>query len=612
MNALAVTLVTAALFLAAVLNLAADTRLRRRTTGAAAAFAAAAGAVLYGYGFSHTVPDPVLAVLRTLLALCRMFGGVNDLASVQAAPLFQSRGVILLFWFAHFLAFYVTASAAIASLGSRLLQRLRVTRLRRRPLLVVYGLNARSLEFGRQAARESRRAVLYADPDGDTPEQGAQAFGAVVDRSPGALAPDAAFLRRLGLRPGTRRVELAAMHADPDANLAYARAFLAAAEQAGLRPAQTALLAAGIAEEDAQALQATDGGGYGSVLAFEDDALAARLLFLRCPPCGMIRFREDGRAAEDFTIAVLGFGRVGRAVLRGALLNGQFAGSRFRADVFDPRAESGFLHGSALTEFYDLRFHAHSGASDEFYSYLAECGDSLRCVVFCTGSRTENEELAADVADWLRLRGMRPALLQATREDIVYPGPDGAPVRERLYSSGALDLQRLDAAAMRLNLRYAGGGDAEAAWRRCGYVSRMSCRAAADFAPAFAAACGKTPAEVRAGDWPPAPGVLERLAETEHLRWCAFHAALGYRPMGKETWARRAEAWRAAAAGGQTPGFRIGHDRERRRHACLVPWEALDELSARENAVTGGTTDYKAMDRDNVLALPELLAVEEA
>ena len=42
-------------------------------------------------------------------------------------------------------------------------------------------------------------------------------------------------------------------------------------------------------------------------------------------------------------------------------------------------------------------------------------------------------------------------------------------------------------------------------------------------------------------------------------------------------------------------------------HACLIPWEALDGLSRRENEVTGGSVDYKAMDRNNVLAVPDIL-----
>ena len=56
-----------------------------------------------------------------------------------------------------------------------------------------------------------------------------------------------------------------------------------------------------------------------------------------------------------------------------------------------------------------------------------------------------------------------------------------------------------------------------------------------------------------------------------------------------------------------TTRYRIGKDLTRRIHCCLIPWDVLDSLSESENKVTGGHVDYKQMDRDNVLALPELL-----
>ena len=46
-------------------------------------------------------------------------------------------------------------------------------------------------------------------------------------------------------------------------------------------------------------------------------------------------------------------------------------------------------------------------------------------------------------------------------------------------------------------------------------------------------------------------------------------------------------------------------------HACLVPWEDLDALSARESEITGVRVDYKAMDRNNVLAVPDILRAAE-
>jgi hypothetical protein len=42
-------------------------------------------------------------------------------------------------------------------------------------------------------------------------------------------------------------------------------------------------------------------------------------------------------------------------------------------------------------------------------------------------------------------------------------------------------------------------------------------------------------------------------------------------------------------------------------NACLIPWEKLDELSRRVSEATGRPVDYKAMDRKNVLAIPDVL-----
>ena len=48
-----------------------------------------------------------------------------------------------------------------------------------------------------------------------------------------------------------------------------------------------------------------------------------------------------------------------------------------------------------------------------------------------------------------------------------------------------------------------------------------------------------------------------------------------------------------------------------RKHACLVPWEELDALSAQVTALTGQPVDYKKIDIENVVALPQLLEADE-
>ena len=82
---------------------------------------------------------------------------------------------------------------------------------------------------------------------------------------------------------------------------------------------------------------------------------------------------------------------------------------------------------------------------------------------------------------------------------------------------------------------------------------------------------------------------------------------MGYTTMTEEEFAANAAAWEADRAAGRTPSRRISKNQVARTHACLIPWEELDALSARESALTGRAVDYKQTDINNVLALPRLL-----
>lgn len=610
-SAAAMIAAVAACFVAAVLNLAAESRFRRGMMRAAIISAITIGAFFYGYGYARTMGLHLTALVRALLALCRMFGGVNDLASVQAAPLFRYPAALAVFWLGHFLAFYVTASAAIAALGDRLLRRIRVTLLRRGPLLVIYGINAHSLAYGRRMAREKGRSVLFVDQDCNPVfESGVKAMGGVMEKGPDALEANRRFLRQINMKPGGRRLELAALDADGRKNLAYARALLSSMTAAGIRPEQTGLLIAGAGDE-AAALQALDRPGYGSVYAFDDYELTARLMIREHPPCSLIRFDEKGRAAEDFRVVILGFGRMGRAVLNQLVLNGQFYGSAFRVDIFDPSAQNGFLHDHPLMRHYDIRFHAANGAADEFYAFLEE--NRVRLIALCTGKLEANREIADDLANWFPRDREMPLILHATRDSCFWLDENRREVQSaNFYDGDGLDLEALDAAAMQVHHIYCGGDASgrtpEENWRRCDYPSRQSSRACADFYPAVLRASGKSEEQVLAGQWPPEKDMLENLSVTEHLRWCAFQYAAGCAPMPPAVWQERADRYRREAAQGKTPAFRVSRDEKKRLQACLIPWEELDALSRRENEITGGHVDYKQMDRNNVLMLSRVLA----
>ena len=616
-SAIGMIIALGACFLAAVLNLALNSRFRSLTTRVSIITAMSIGIMLYGYGYGWCLGFSVSSLIRALMAVFRMVGGINDFGSIQAAPLFQYPIVVALFWLAHFLAFYATASAAIATLGERLLRHIRVLLLRKGPLLLIYGINAHSVAYGRRMASEKHRSVLFVDDDYNAVFEGSiRDFGAVLDKNADALAANARFLRKIRMRPGKRQLELAALHTDGRKNLAYAKALLETMTAAGIQPGQTSLLAAGIGDEVA-ALQALgSANGYGNVYAFDDYALTARMMLKEHPPCDQIHFDEHGRATEDFHALILGFGRMGRAVLQQLILSGQFIGSHFQVDIFDPRPQNGFLHDSAITQAYDIRFHPADGTDADFYDYLEKRGGGIQMLILCTGSLEKNREIAEDLSHWFSRGRRMPLILHATRDKYFWLDEQRHEAQSaHFYDSEGFDPLRIDAMAMQVHHIYCeDSGSARTAlddWRACGYEDRQSNRACADFYQAVLRASGKTEAQVLAGDWPPEPGTLENLARTEHLRWSAFQYVSGYAPMPQAVWQERAERYRAEKRLGKSPDFRVSKDEAQRLQACLIPWEALNDLSSRENAVTGGRVDYQQMNRNNVLILPRILAAQQ-
>ena len=601
MNAtIPVILLALAAFLAAILSLAASKSLNSRIMGVCAVIAIGVGTLSYGYGYSldngsiHGAGFSISVVLKTLLSVCRMFGGVNDFAAVRETPLFAGEAMVSLFWAAHFMAFYLTASAAIAVLGKRMMKYLRTLLLRRGALCLVYDATPDSIRLAGQKPKGGSMAFICERTD-ETVSVLADELGAVEFQGGRNLCADEKFLKTLGVHDG-RALDVYCVGDDAEGNLRYAEALLDALQARSVSPEATSLFLLGISEERAARLQALEGRyGYGTLFACDRYALVARLIVEKRPPWGFLRCDENARALNDLRVFVVGFGRMGQATLRQLLINGQMEGSAFHAEVFDRRMSD--LQGAfeacypALMAGYDIVLHAADADSGLFYERLA--ANTPDMIVLCAGSRKQNAELADTLRRLYRSRADQPCVVQCATDAALIDGVE--------YRLENVDVRGMDRAAMILNHVYCGGPSAEADWKNCDSFNRASCRASADFMPAFLHAAGVTREEVLAGHWPPNAVRLENLSRTEHLRWCAFHLAMGYLPMSEAEYRQRCDGYRRGEV------RRIGKNGDGMTHACLIPWEALDGLSRRENEVTGGSVDYKAMDTDNVLAVPDIL-----
>ena len=607
-------ILSAALFLAMVLNLAMKPKYSARLTTVCMVVALIGGLAIYGAGYAQSTESLVLTMIRTPLAVTRMFVGVNDLSAVDGTTFVRGQGGLVFFWLIHLLAFYSMASAAMITIGAEALRSLRLLLSRRGELTLIYGINDRSVDLGQECLEKNGGAVILVAED-----VAAAKITEMNNLGMSVLSGDAAVncedrvLR--ALRIGNRKLSVFALEEQDDSNLGFALKLKDALERFGAAPENTRLTLPGEEEIITSMLQVSpEQYGFGYVQVFDTPTLAARALLRTCPPWDFVSFGPDGRAQEDFECAIVGFGRLGQAVLKQLVMNGQYVGSSFHATVFalDYEAESGYLFHDCpgLLNHYDIKCISADGRSAAFYSYLTEHLATLKMVAVCTGSDAVNQEIANELMLFLkRRRAERICVVRCGKKALRYQASVASPIVETgVYTLDSLSAERADREAILLNAVY---DDSDRSnwekWVACDSFSKMSSRASADFAPALIKASGAKEEEILAGNWQPDEAMQQVLGEMEHLRWCAFHYAMGYLPMGKESWEARAAEFTRCREQDIPCRIRLSKDAEERLHACLIPWDSLDELSARESAVTGRNVDYKQTDINNVLALPQIL-----
>ncbi len=609
-----VVILSAALLLAMILNLTLKPRFFSRLMSVCMIAAVVGGLLYYGVGFAETTGSLPLSLIRTPFTVIRMFLGVNEFAAISGSSLVATAAGRVGFWALHLLAFYSMTSAVLNTLGAEAMRALRLLLSLRGDLTLIYGINDESRALGRECLERRTGAVVFVAENASgalVSELNNQGMSVIHGEK--AVAADEKTLR--ALRLDRRRLTVYALDKAEGKNLAYALRLKAALERIGARPENTRLALAGEEEIISSLLQVSvNAYGFGYVNIYEPGQLAARALLRVCPPWDCVSFGADGRAREDFHCAVVGFGRFGQAVLRELVRNGQFVGGAFRAAVFSPHfeAESGYLQADCpeLLSRYHIRGFAEDGRSTAFYSYVGAALDTLKMIVVCTGDDNMDREISDNLMLFLNRRSAEQiCVVRVGWSGVRYQARIGGTVHSQpLLSLASLSAEQADREAILLNSAYDPSPRSDwEKWVACDSFSKMSSRASADFMPALVKASGSSAAELVSGAWQPSPELLRVLGETEHLRWCAFHFTMGFRPMSRERFEERAADYARRKAAGLPCSTKIARDLDSRTHACLVPWDELDALSARERAVTGREIDYQQTDINNVLAMPRLL-----
>lgn len=612
MTSTTVVLLSTALLLAMVLNLAMKPSFSAKLTTACMIIALAGGLLIYGWGFSEVTGDIGISMIRTPLSVVRMFVGINDLAAIDgSAPVSTTAGVAG-FWMVHLLAFYSMASAAMFTLGEEALRYLRSLLSSKGDLTLIYGINDRSIGLGEECFRSGTGSVVFtADSAGQSVVSDLNNRGMSVICGSSAVSSDKHIMKRL--KVSRRKVDVFAMD-EQNKDLTYAMNLKDALESAGVRPENTSITLPGADEIITSMLQMSEERyGFGHVNVYDSAMLSARALIRTCPPWDLIKFNRDGHAMEDFDCAVVGFGRYGQAALKQLIMNGQFVGSTFHAAIFSPNFENeaGYMKAecSSIFDNYDIKSFAADGRSIEFYNYIDKHIRTVKLIAVCTGSEESDREISDNLMMYLkRRRAQHICVVRCGEDGVIYQETVGSPIiTENIYSLEYLSAEQADRDAMMINSVYDDSDRTDwEKWVACDSFSKLSSRASADFLPAFMRIAGLTDDEIRAGNWPPDEDLLEVLGQTEHLRWNAFHYVMGYSLMSSKVFDERAEAYRKSVAEGG-PGIKVSRDDENRTHACLVGWDELDAVSEKVSAVTGRAVDYKQNDIDNILILHGIL-----
>ena len=611
-HTLVIILGTVAIYLALFVHVAFSPKLSKKLIAAAGSIVIVCGLIFYSICFASTYDNLALAILRTCHAVLQLFIGENPLAIIEGSPLLERAIFQVASSALGFLGVFTTAGAALSAIGAGLLRKLRLFLQRKQDVAIIQPLNNKTLAFARELNGKKQTIVVFVDENPDAScVDAAQEFGSVIRSDEDAIAGSSSFVWSLGIGKSGRKLALYALSNDQFANRRYACHLADSLQQQALPAGQTSLTI--FANEDAtrNTIVSTDGTStYGSILCVSQEQLAARLLMHKAPPWEAISFDENGRATEDFEALVVGSGRVGQAVIKQLVMNGQFAGSRFSLTVFDPNfpAISGQLHWESRQIFsnYNIQVRSFDARSGEMFDFLETHIHSLKYIVLCTGNDDTNREIARQLNHFFSVYSKSLPIHICSRRGLQRI-TDAEVERWDIFASEVLCSDDMDKLAMLLNHSYCGNHKTPREnWESCDYFSRMSSRASADFAPAFLRMVGLGADAVPEGNWY-TPAQLENMAISAHERWCAFHYCMGFRGMTEEEYRQRCRTYLEEKAKNPASRYRIGKDMAGRLHSCLIPWEQLDALSQAENAVTGGHVDYKQMDRNNVLTLPALL-----
>lgn len=284
------------------------------------------------------------------------------------------------------------------------------------------------------------------------------------------------------------------------------------------------------------------------VIVVREESIVARRFMLDFPMYNVPEIKIDkatARVSGDFRMMMIGFGSQGRILMNEMICNGQCldpSGNRVRmsVDVIDKQCDAtGWYEANCpdACSRYNIRFKNIEAGTKIFWEYLKEKIVEKRYnrIVVAMHDDRQNIFIANEIARIYKMSGLDAAnvVFARVRDPNVHSYVKSAFAElgksvintfgnmADTYSHCGLLLDQWDLLAMKLNKKWHPNQllSEEEAWREVSFFKKESSRASAFSQRNIAMLCSK---EVREKN-------IETLAETEHLRWMAFHFTRGIR-----------------------------------------------------------------------------------
>ena len=348
-----------------------------------------------------------------------------------------------------------------------------------------------------------------------------------------------------------------------------------------------------------------------------------------------------GQATRNFTVLILGFGKMGQNALLRLIMNGQFVSAKEENGKFPPCKMKAIVVDENMKKFKGDFLQKYQGIElcckidykelrvpcndlfDIIDSYdIINQEDKIDYIVIALNNDEVNKQTALALRLYYRRKNTELPFIaiitdpeNITSNNFKIDGNNEEIIhlfggRNSIFNQSLLNQDKNNKMAKAINETYnKENPQYSEEWDELNWFKQESNRAAADFIPTMLYLANKSEEEAMLSDsLTDDENLKETLAHTEHLRWNAFHVAMGWKPISKD----EMYAIYKMLQEKNNPKKSLCRKNEKARlHICLAPWDELDDLCQSYNQLTNDGANFRKNDYNIVLNIPKFLKERE-